>query len=187
MRSPLPFELDAAQVCAVIDSREQQPLPLYPLKSIVGTLTTGDYSIVGLESVIAIERKSLVDLIGCIGQERERFEREIQRLLAYPTRAVVVEAAWSELELGNWRAKVTPQAASGSVLGWIAKGVPFIFAGTRDAAAKAVSRLLYIAARRRWREARTLIGEVTGQKWQSRNAPDPDTIDSFCPMPEAAA
>jgi hypothetical protein len=35
-----------------------------------------------LEHVVAIERKSLGDLIGCIGVERERFDRVVQRLLA---------------------------------------------------------------------------------------------------------
>jgi ERCC4-type nuclease len=187
MRSPLPAELNASQVCAVIDTREQLPLDLSPLKSIVDTLTTGDYSVRGLEHVVAVERKSLADLIGCIGQERERFEREIVRLLGYPVRAVVVEAPWSALEVGGWRARITPQAASGSVLGWIAAGVPFIFAGTRDAAARAVSRLLYIAARRRWREARALVAEVRGEQRLSRNAYAPETIDAFCPVGTEAA
>ena len=86
-----------------------------------GTLTTGDYSVKGLETIIAVERKSLPDLLGCIGQQRERFDREVQRLLAYPCRAVIIECSWADLEQGEWRSQVTPAAAIGSVLGWIAQ------------------------------------------------------------------
>ena len=142
---------------AVIDSREQCPLDLAPLRSVTGTLATGDYSIRGLENVIAVERKSLPDLLSCIGTARERFDREVQRLLAYPCRAIVVEATWLELEQGGWWSQVTPTAAVGSVLGWIAAGVPIIMAGDHTRAGRVVSRLLFIAARRRWREAKTLV------------------------------
>jgi DNA excision repair protein ERCC-4 len=157
MKSSLPAELRPDQVVAIIDSREQLPLDLSPLAAEVGTLPTGDYSVRGLESIVAIERKSLSDLLGCIGQERERFDREVQRLLAYPVRCIIVESTWAEIEAGNWRSKVTASAAIGSLLGWIAAGVPCIMAGDHERAGRYVSRLLFTAARRRWREARALI------------------------------
>ena len=156
MMNQLPAELKAEQVTAVIDTREQCPLNVSPLRSITGTLTTGDYSVCGLESVVAIERKSLPDLLACIGGERERFDREVIRLLAYPVRCLVVESSWSELERGDWRSKITSSAAVGSVLGWVAMGLPVIMADDHDRAGKYVSRLLFTAARRRWREARAL-------------------------------
>jgi len=161
-RPIIPATLHPEAVTAIIDTREQLPLDLSPLRIVTGTLTTGDYSIRGLESIIAIERKSLPDLLGCIGQHRERFEREIQRLLAYPTRAIVVEAIWTDLEAGQWQSRITPAAAIGSVLGWIAAGVPIIMAGDHARAGRYVSRLLFTAARRRWREARALVEAVTG-------------------------
>lgn len=159
-RSLLPAELDPASVVAIIDSREQRPLDLSPLASIVGTLATGDYSIRGLESHVAIERKSLPDLLGCIGGDRERFEREIVRLLAYPCRAVIVESSWSDLERGGWRSKITPAAAVGSCLGWIAQGIPIVMAGSHERAGRYVSRMLFIAARRHWRIARSLVCSI---------------------------
>ena len=159
-RRPILAELRPEQVVAVVDTREQLPLDLSPLQTVGGTLITGDYSVKGLEGVIAIERKSLGDLLGCIGQHRERFDREVMRLLAYPTRAIVVEATWPDLEQGEWQSKVTPNAAIGSVLGWIAAGVPIIMAGDHARAGRYVSRLLYTAARRRWREARALVGPI---------------------------
>ena len=160
-RSALPAELHPEAVTVIVDSREQHPLTLAPLRIVRGTLATGDYSVVGLEGVIAVERKSLTDLICCVGGERERFEREIHRLLAYPVRAIVVEATWAHLEGGGWRSHVTPQAAVGSVLGWIAAGVPVVMAGDHLHADRYVARLLFIAARRRWREARALVEAVT--------------------------
>lgn len=145
---------------AIVDSREQRPLDLAPLQTEVGTLATGDYSLRGLENVIAIERKSLGDLLACIGRERERFDREVQRLLAYPVRALVVESVWGAIELGQWRSQVTPQAALGSCLGWIAAGLPIVMAGSHARAGQMVSRMLFISARRRWREASALVRDL---------------------------
>ena len=159
-RSVIPAELHPESVTAIIDTREQLPLDLAPLRTVTGTLTTGDYSVVGLEHVVSIERKSLGDLLGCIGGDRERFDKEVMRILAYPTRAIVVEATWADLEAGQWHSKVTPAAAVGSLLGWIAQGVPVIMAGDHARAGRYVSRLLFTAARRRWRELRTLAQEV---------------------------
>ncbi len=158
----LPAELKPEQVVAITDSREQLPLNLDPLQSVVGTLATGDYSLAGLQNHVAIERKSLPDLIGCIGTGRERFERELHRLRAYPSRAVVVEASWAEMEAGEWRSKVTPRAAVGSVLAWMSDGVPFLFCGDHEAAGRAVARMLYLVARRRYRELRTLADVQLG-------------------------
>ncbi len=149
-------ELRADQVTAIIDTREQNPLDLEPLRTEVGTLTTGDYSVRGLEHVVTVERKSLGDLLSCVGAERERFDREVQRLLAYPVRALVVESTWAEVEQGEWRSKVAPAAAIGSLLGWVAVGLPVVMASSHERAGRYVSRLLYIAARRRWRELRAL-------------------------------
>ncbi|MGN6544490.1 MAG: hypothetical protein ACTHK7_05545, partial [Aureliella sp.] len=75
----LPAKLDPAAVTAIVDTREQTPLDLAPLRVQPGTLDTGDYALAGCDSV-RIERKSLPDLIACVGRERDRFDREIERL-----------------------------------------------------------------------------------------------------------
>lgn len=144
-------ELKPEDLVAIVDSREQLPLEL-SLKTQRGTLQTGDYSVLGLQHLIAVERKSLPDLVMCVGVERERFEKNIQRLLAYPTRALVVEASWSAIELGQYRSQVTPNAIIGSLMSWVAMGVPVLFCPTRENAATMVSKLLYVAARKRYRE-----------------------------------
>jgi hypothetical protein len=156
----LPAELNPADVTAIVDTREQLPFDLAPLGVMAGTLAAGDYSVRGLEHLVAIERKSLSDLIACCGTERERFERELQRLLAYPTRCVIVEASWHDLNAGGWRSQLPPASAVGSVISWIGQGTPFLFAGDRASAQHAAAKLLYSAARRRYREIRTLLAPV---------------------------
>jgi ERCC4-type nuclease len=74
--------IQPVQLTAIQDSREQCPLDLSPMKTEVGTLTTGDYSIRGLEHVVSVERKTLPDLVACVGSSRERFDKEVKRLLA---------------------------------------------------------------------------------------------------------
>ena len=92
-------------VTAIIDTREQTPLCLDPLCVKTDTLQTGDYSIRGLQHHVAVERKSISDLMGCVGRDRERFEKELDRLRAYPARMLVVEATWEQIEAGGWRGK----------------------------------------------------------------------------------
>ena len=67
----------------LIDTREQAPFAFtherYAGTTIeAGTLDTGDYSLAGLTDLVAVERKSLPDLVACLGRERERFERELR-------------------------------------------------------------------------------------------------------------
>ena len=104
-RHPVP----TTAITALIDTREQLPLDLPGLHCQPATLATGDYSLRGMEAAVALERKSLPDLLACCGRERERFDREVQRLLAYPVRALVVEASWTDIEVGDWRSRLTPK------------------------------------------------------------------------------
>ena len=164
MNAKLPAKLDPANVIAIVDSREQNALNLEPLTSVTSTLPTGDYSIRGLEHVVAIERKSLDDLVGCVGRDRERFDREVQRLLAYPVRILVVESSWDAIESHEpinpqWRGKVTREAVLGSLMGWQAAGLSVHMAGEHQRAGKHGARMVYTVARRRYAELRALSGE----------------------------
>jgi hypothetical protein len=46
----------------------------------------------------------------------------------------------------------------------MAAGVPFLFVGNHETAGKAVAKLLFLAARRRWREARGLASGILEQE-----------------------
>ena len=141
------------------DSREQLPFTFEheryaDVQIQSGTLNIGDYSLRGLEDKVAVERKSLPDLVQCLGRERERFERELQRGMALDAFTVVVEASWSDLASGNFRSRINPHAACQSVLAFMARyRMPFLFAGSRPAAEYSVWGFLrqYLeGARKRW-------------------------------------
>jgi ERCC4-type nuclease len=86
-------DLADAQPVVVYDSREQSPLIFTHLESIRGTLQTGDYSILGLEQLFSIERKSIDDLVCCcMGENRERFERELHRIRGFSFKRLLVAA-----------------------------------------------------------------------------------------------
>lgn len=156
----LPSKFVSDFVTVVIDTREQKPVDVAPLKSVRGTLVTGDYSLKGLEDHIAIERKSLPDLVQCVGRERERFDRVVHRLQAYETKAIVVEATWEDLKAGLWRGTINSSQVCGSVLGWMAAGVPVLLAGNADRAGDAIARMLFITARRKYGIIRSMIQGV---------------------------
>lgn len=149
-------DIEPGDIVAVADTREKAPLDL-KLKTVTATLFCADYSIVGLEHLVAVERKSLEDLIGCVGRDRDRFEACIQRMKGYETRVLVVEASWGAVELGQWRGKVNPSHVKGALYSWM-KHVSVVFTGDRQAAADCVSGILFSAARARWRELQAFYG-----------------------------
>lgn len=84
----------------VIDTREQNPLPIKTdahVKTITNTLSVGDYSLLGHETKIAIERKSLTDLFGTLGKGHKRFRRELERAKKYNYFAIVIEGDYDRI------------------------------------------------------------------------------------------
>ena len=125
----------------IVDTREQEPLSFTRLPVEVGTLTTGDYSVKGLENDFTVERKSLPDLFGSLTSGRERFMREIQRMQAFPFRRLLVIGSEKEIEQGACRhSRVSPKAVIHSLYAIEARGVPVAFAHSEAAAAILVER-----------------------------------------------
>jgi len=158
----LPAKLKPSDVRVQIDSREQLPWDLSPLQTQIGTLETGDYCLAGdgLRDLIRIERKSLPDLIGVVGAGRDRFEREIDRLQAFPVRVLIVEANWSDIDTGDWRGKVTAETVRASLGSWMVRGTNVILAGDRERAQKIACGLLFRVASHRWRELRLMAAAL---------------------------
>jgi len=122
----------------VTDTREQQPLQFSDqCKVITGTLTTADYSLRGLETLVAVERKSLSDFLGCLaGEGRQRFKRELHRLKSYRYKLLVVETDLQTILDGNYRSKIHVNAVIGSMMSFTSRyGLPVILAGCHDNAA----------------------------------------------------
>ena len=85
----------------------------------VGHLKTGDYSLAGYEHRVACERKSKADCFSTIGQGRDRFERELARLNGMQFACVVVEAEWSEIFSDPPKhSQLPPRTIYRSVLAW---------------------------------------------------------------------
>jgi hypothetical protein len=81
----------------VVDTREQAPLFSGEPWSVRGTLHTGDYSLLGHEGEVCLERKSLEDAYGTFGRGRERFERELERMRVYRTKAILIEGTYADV------------------------------------------------------------------------------------------
>jgi hypothetical protein len=118
----------------VRDTREQEPFLFlgYPVEVVEGALNAGDYSIPGFTDRVAVERKSLSDLVGCLTTGRDRFTRELERLRGYESAVVVVESGYNDLAAGRYRSKLNPASALQSIVSMMqAYRMPFFFAGTR--------------------------------------------------------
>ena len=118
----------------VIDTREQAPYSFSGYDALVqrATLDTGDYSIKGFETVVAVERKAPDDLMACLTRERERFTRELDRLRGFHSAAIVVEMPFDYLGGGMYRSSMKPESAVQSVISIIEKyRMPIFFATTR--------------------------------------------------------
>jgi DNA excision repair protein ERCC-4 len=147
------------QLKIVCDSREQAPFRFenFPAVVTVAGLEAGDYSLAGFERRIAIERKSLDDLLHSISTERPRFERELARLRGFDSAAVVCESPAAALRSGNYRAKLNPEAGWQSVLAFSMRyRIAFIFCDSRADAERTVFDFLRHFARDRWRELQAL-------------------------------
>lgn len=141
----------------VVDSREQAPwtfdsAPVYEGTSVtVSSLPTGDYSVEGFQDAVAVERKSLPDLVACLGRERDRFARELARARGLESFAVVIEGSFTDLKQGQYRSMLNPHSACQSICAFMARWhIPFVFAGTRAAAEYATWSLLrqYVEGKR---------------------------------------
>jgi DNA excision repair protein ERCC-4 len=186
------------QLKIVCDSREQCPFTFagFPAVVTVAGLEAGDYSLAGFERRVAVERKSLPDLLACLGVERPRFARELARLRGFDSAAVVCESPAAALRSGSYRAKLNPEAAWQSVLAFSMRfRIPFFWAENRADAEAVTFNFLRHYARDRWRElkalapAPTMPPERTGDPRpgagvdESANAPEGRTEAGTEPAP----
>lgn len=124
-----------------VDTREQRPYR-FPLMDRRG-LKTGDYSVVGLEDRVAVERKRLEELFSITGRDRERFERELERMAGLDFAAIVIEADLPQVLRGAAFSHVSPKAVVGSLVSWsIRYRAHVFFAGDRRHANALTLRLL---------------------------------------------
>ena len=133
-----------------MDSRESaDPHPWLPFFSADvtverGTLETGDFALAALPDAAVIERKATGDLLACLGRERERFERELQRGRYVGQLVVVCEGSFADLanEARRRGGGMSDNSLIGSLAAWQRRGTPFFFAGSVRVAAEFTERFL---------------------------------------------
>jgi ERCC4-type nuclease len=139
-------------ITIVVDTREQLPLSFDPANvlTVRAALPAGDYSILGAEDRVAIERKSLADLVRSFTAARARFMAELRVLSTYEWAAVVVEDGWPNLLAGRYPGTVKPASVAAAVVSTMVDlKVPVLFAGDRPGARRMVEDLLVRWERRK--------------------------------------
>jgi len=133
----------------VCDTREQSPWSFSDaVETVVGTLHTGDYSLLGFEGSVCVERKSLNDWVQTIIHERERFERELARMATFDFRCVIVEGSYADVRDHLYTSQAHPSSVFGlSVCLMVDYGVPVLYCHDRAIASRVAERIL-----RRWFE-----------------------------------
>ncbi|MCL6546375.1 MAG: hypothetical protein K6T61_14205 [Bryobacteraceae bacterium] len=125
----------------LVDSREREPLPLFENHpNWIGgerrvALKTGDYTVEGMESLLALERKSLADLVACTVTHRKRFLAACSRLARLRWKAILVEATFEDIKGGfepfGIPTEVHPNAVCGTFDAIEAKfGIPIIYSSS---------------------------------------------------------
>lgn len=141
-------------ITLIQDSREQSPYlfdhPRYKDLAVkVAGLSTGDYSVEGMEHLVAVERKSMPDLLQSISTGRERFENELIRALELDAFMVVIEEPFRNLGNKDYQSNMNRTAAIQTVFSWMSKyRCTWFFAESREGAEYATYHFLRHYAKR---------------------------------------
>ncbi|MDQ1333635.1 MAG: hypothetical protein QG552_585 [Thermodesulfobacteriota bacterium] len=119
----------------LVDTREKTPFDFSRFTNWIGQvkrckLSVGDYSVQGMEEILALERKTISDLITTVIQERPRFFRMCERLSQYRWRALILEASYEDIKspYDDEFTVAHPNAVSGTLDALEARfGIPVIY------------------------------------------------------------
>ena len=129
------------------DNREQNPWT-YAGYTIFGTLSYGDYTIFHNGKIysdqIIIERKGAVsEIFQASGKERERFEKELEKMKDAPHKYILCEFDFMEATNNPPPGVMSITSVYGSICKWMVfYNIPFIFCGNRRNARAVCFKLL---------------------------------------------
>lgn len=109
-------------------------------------LDVGDYTIEGLEEVLMIERKTIGDLWGTLGNQTnyKRFLREIERAKDHKYKFLIIEGSVVDVNRGYAYSKVPVENIHAKLISLqIKHNIHVIFAGRKDIARAYVRRLMH--------------------------------------------
>ena len=152
-------QLHAPKATVIVDTREQNPFSFARFRGWFAgvkhkALKVGDYSVVGLEDVVTVERKDLPDLIHSFTSDRAVFVKRLRAMSLYPHRLLVVTAALSEVKSPYGGVSIDPNRITQSLIATLAgAGVPFLCIETHELGAEIVASYLYQVHLYHWLEA----------------------------------
>lgn len=79
-------------------------------------LPAGDYTLLGMEDEITVERKTLPDLVNSIIQERNNFITRCEKLSSFKKKCFVIEGTLSSLKTPYTESQAHPNAVLGSII-----------------------------------------------------------------------
>lgn len=129
----------------ICDTREQRPygFPSGRVEVVRAGLPAGDYSVSGLEDQVAVERKSLADLVNTVVGDRDRWKRELDKLKGYRFAAVIVEACIHDVLSGRWHGGAQPNTVLQAVVAVMTDyRIPVLLAGDRATAERMVEAMI---------------------------------------------
>lgn len=157
-------EIRKARPYVLIDTREQRPLRFVESLGVdcgAATLPAGDYSVRGFTHLIALERKSVSDLVQTLTHGRERFENELDLLATYRWKAILIEGRRGDVEAGIYRSLAKPQSIIGSLRAiWMRWGVPAFWLDSPEGVAREVA---WYANRLHQKHAEEMEGGANGK------------------------
>jgi len=130
------------------DSRERDGYNFRKTVSCAGMkvkkLDYGDYTLEGLEDYVIIERKNSIDeLCSCLGKQRDRFMRELDRMDHVKYKFIIVEGYWSDIYKRHRFTRMHPNAILGNLFSiMMRRGIHIIFGGTKKRAQQFVRWIL---------------------------------------------
>jgi len=130
----------------------------YEIKGTLHRVGLADYSIVGYEELFQVERKTLSDLYGSLGNSRNRMEARIARLNECEIAYLMIEASWKTIMAGYEFSEVHPNSIEGALLAWSHR-YPRVHVMTATDAIHA-ERITFNLMRHFWRSKQRRVGEM---------------------------
>ena len=138
------------------DTREKQPLDFefYGYEVVVAKLNAGDYSVLGMENELFIERKaSTGELSNNFGKKRDTFFRELDRAKHIPNKYIICEFLHEDILCFPNRSKIPHNKLkyvrmnAGFILKTIEEielnyDVEFLFCGSKEKATNKIVELI---------------------------------------------
>ena len=141
----------------IVDTREvsekewerthSAPIPITEFRLVRDTLPVGDYGIIGFSKwdypAFIIERKEKNDFCACMGNERARFEREVEKMRQFRFRALLVECDRTDIVNGFYQSQISPATCLSTVdVFSVRAGLQTFWCGNKAGCARQVENLV---------------------------------------------